>query len=82
MEITKYEKEFFDKKKQAYIIAEIGLNHDGNFNKTFSLIKSAKRAGADAVKFQLFKAKDLYLENSKNFKLLKNLSFHFLKYIN
>ena len=70
-------KNFLIKKKQPYIIAEIGLNHDGNFNKTFSLIKSAKRAGADAVKFQLFKAKDLYLENSKNFKLLKKLELSF-----
>ena len=72
-------KNFSIKNKQAYIIAEIGLNHDGNFNKTFSLIKSAKRAGADAVKFQLFKAQDLYLENSKNFKLLKKLELSFSK---
>ena len=61
-------KNFFTKNKHPYIIAEIGLNHDGKLNKAFSLIKSAKRAGADAVKFQLFRANDLYLEKSKNFK--------------
>ena len=34
------------------IIAEIGLNHDGNFNLIFEMVKVAKLAGADAVKFQ------------------------------
>ena len=72
-------KKLLKKKSQPYIIAEIGLNHDGNLNKAFSLVKSAKSAGADAVKFQLFKAQDLYLENSKNFKMVKKFELSFSK---
>lgn len=32
--------------------AEIGLNHDGNFDLAYELIRQAKRAGADIAKFQ------------------------------
>ena len=46
-------------KKRAYIIAEIGINHDGNFKKACKLIEEAKNAGADAVKFQVFKPETL-----------------------
>ena len=34
-------------------IAEIGMNHNGNFGLAFELIKQAKLAGADIAKFQL-----------------------------
>lgn len=34
-------------------IAEIGLNHNGNFDLAYELIRQAKYAGADVVKFQL-----------------------------
>ena len=36
----------------VYIIAEIGINHNGNLNLTKKLISSAKEAGFNAVKFQ------------------------------
>mgnify|MGYP001225836930 CR=1 FL=1 len=39
--------------KKLIFIAEIGLNHNGNFDLCFELIKQAKLAGADIVKFQL-----------------------------
>jgi len=41
------------KKNGLTFIAEIGLNHNGNFDLCFELIKQAKFAGADIVKFQL-----------------------------
>ena len=41
---------------KIFITAEIGLNHNNNFNETKKLIHHAIDAGADAVKFQLFKA--------------------------
>ena len=34
-------------------IAEIGMNHNGNFSLAYELIKRAKLAGADIAKFQL-----------------------------
>jgi len=36
----------------AYIIAEIGINHNGDINKAKQLIDIAKKSGCDAVKFQ------------------------------
>lgn len=49
----------------SYIIAEIGINFEGNIKKAIKLIKSAKRSGVNAVKFQVFKAETLASEKSK-----------------
>lgn len=40
----------------CYIIAEIGSNHDGEKSRAFEMIRRAATSGANAVKFQLFKA--------------------------
>lgn len=37
-----------------YVIAEIGVNHDGNLDKAKQLVDAAAQVGANAVKFQLF----------------------------
>lgn len=42
------------------IIAEIGINFNGDFDTCLSLIDVAAKAGCDAVKFQLFRADTLY----------------------
>ena len=42
-----------------FIIAEIGVNHDGSVNKAIALIDGAIMAGASAVKFQSFSAERL-----------------------
>ena len=36
----------------VYIIAEIGINHNGSLENAFKLIDLAKESGCDAVKFQ------------------------------
>jgi N-acetylneuraminate synthase len=40
------------KEMSIFIIGEIGINHNGDINLAKKLIKGAKEAGADAVKFQ------------------------------
>ena len=38
--------------KKIFLIAEIGINHNGNISLAKDLIKESKNAGFDAVKFQ------------------------------
>ncbi len=43
----------------TYIIAEIGVNHNGDMKLAKKLVDAAKAAGADAAKFQIFIAEDI-----------------------
>jgi N,N'-diacetyllegionaminate synthase len=49
----------------VFIIAEAGVNHNGDINIAKKLIDAASEAGADAVKFQTFKAKNIVSKNAK-----------------
>jgi N,N'-diacetyllegionaminate synthase len=49
----------------VFIIAEAGVNHNGNINLAKKLIDVASKAGADAVKFQTFKAEKLVSKNAQ-----------------
>ena len=55
----------------CYIIAEAGSNHDGRLEQARRLIDVAAEAGADAVKFQLFRARTLYARNAGRSDYLK-----------
>ncbi len=63
-------------KKNPYIIAEIGINHNGIFKLAKKLIFESKKAGADAVKFQKRNANDLVNDLSKLGKSTGYLSKH------
>lgn len=47
---------------RTYIIAEAGVNHNGDFELAKKMIWEAKNAGVDAVKFQTFKSENLVSE--------------------
>lgn len=48
----------------VFIIAEIGVNHNGSLDMAKSLVLEARKAGADAVKFQTFFANELVTGNA------------------
>ena len=51
--------------KKVYIIAEIGINHNGRINTAKKLIDIAKKGGADAVKFQTYITEKLISKNEE-----------------
>lgn len=53
----------------VFFVAEIGSNWEGDVKKGYQLIKECKEAGADAVKFQMWRAKDLYDWKFKKYEL-------------
>ena len=75
---------------RVIVIAEAGVNHNGDIQKAYQLIDAAKESGADYVKFQTFKAENLVtkkalkakyqIENTKNsgtqFEMLKKLEIN------
>jgi len=50
---------FFSNLNECMLIAEIGVNHNGDMILAKEMIDAAKESGADAVKFQTFKAETL-----------------------
>ena len=57
----------------VFIIAEAGVNHNGSVDLAKKLIDAASNSGADAVKFQTFKAKNLVTKNSEKANYQKKL---------
>ena len=66
---------------KAFITAEIGSNWEGNYVKATKIIRECKKAGVDAVKFQMWKAEELYNKSHPNWNEIKRseLSFQMAK---
>ena len=76
---------------KCFLIAEIGVNHNGDVELAKKMISAAKESGADAVKFQTFKAEILaskltpkvkyQIENTRSseshFQMLKKLELSY-----
>jgi len=55
------------KDKKTVLIAEAGVNHNGKMSFAKKLIDEAKKAGADIIKFQTYKAKNLTTKKAPRF---------------
>ena len=55
----------------VFVIAEIGINHEGSVKKCEQMIKDASYAGADAVKLQTIDADANYVKGSESHQLFK-----------
>lgn len=56
----------------VFIIAEAGVNHNGNLSNALKLVDIARNAGADAIKFQTFNTKDSTIKNLRKAKYQKS----------
>ena len=63
---------------QTYVIAEAGINHNGDTEIAKKMIIEAAKCGANAIKFQSFSAEELFSKklNPKLFDFAKNLSLN------
>jgi len=84
-------------KKKVFIIAEAGVNHNGDLKLAYKMIDSALKTGADAIKFQTFKTekvvsinapkaeyqtRNLKSKNNSQFEMLKKMELQFEDFIN
>ena len=67
-------KNLISSKSKTYFIADIAANHDGNYKRALKLIKLAAKSGANAAKFQHFKAETIV--SDLGFKNLKKKLSH------
>ena len=51
----------------VFVIAEIGINHNGNVNQALKMIDEAAESGADAVKFQSFRVDKLLIPSQNRY---------------
>ncbi|NOX40555.1 MAG: hypothetical protein GXP05_08575 [Alphaproteobacteria bacterium] len=56
----------------VFIIAEIGINHEGDFDTCVRMVEEAAAAGADAIKLQTIDAARNYAPDTESYKLFSN----------
>ena len=74
MKTIKIQKKSIGLREKTFVIAEIGLNHNGNLLTCKKLIKYAKNAGADAVKLQISDAEESYFVGTSSYKTFSKFS--------
>lgn len=63
---------------KVLVIAEAGVNHDGDLKKAMQLIDAAADSGADVVKFQTFKAQHLVTTDAELAQYQRRVSVHYI----
>ena len=68
---------------KVFIIAEIGINHNGDLSTCKKLVYEAKKSGADAVKLQIINPEESYSKSTKSYRIFKKnyLNFNEIKKI-
>ena len=61
------------------VIAEIASNWEGSISKAKKIILASKKAGGNAVKFQMWRANDLYSKKHPQWKIIKKSELTFKK---
>jgi len=64
---------------KTFVVAEIGSNWEGSIKKAEKIIQECKKAGANAVKFQMWRADDLYSSKHPEWKTIKKSEITFEK---
>lgn len=76
-------KKIVNKESSCFIIAEAGVNHNGDLKLAKKMIDGAKKSGADSIKFQSFRAENLAAKYAKKSKYqetgLKESHYQLLK---
>ena len=71
----KNKREIFNYKK-PFLIAEVGINHNGSLALAKKTILKAKKCGASAVKIQTFKTESFCQNSSKYYNLFKSVELN------
>lgn len=67
---------------KPFVIAEIGNNHEGNFQIAKKMVLEASKAGVDAVKFQTFKTSEFLSQDNKKFEMYEKFQLSYEEFTN
>ena len=59
----------------TYVVAEAGLNHNGDVETAKKMIESVKNSGVNAIKFQTYKTNNFLTDDSEYYDFFKNVEF-------
>ena len=65
-----------NKNNNIFVIAEIGINHNGDIDLCMEMIRQAKKSGANAVKLQSINPNHSYMKNTQSYNIFKNKNFN------
>ena len=73
-------KNYFYRKNEPYLIAEIASAHHGDKRNIYKLVKHAHKSKFDAIKLQIFNTDNFVSKYNSNYKILKKLEFNYIEW--